>query len=503
MASNQQKMTFGWITQPVIPDGTSSKFRKLSYLDSIDETQQCLLDNIWSTRGDNQKFLRSLNSLSIYFHEQNIKQTREIFLSRSSGGVSLNPSLASSSNTNLSCEHCKTMPPRKILDDRCQQIKDEVTILRQQQLRATKEEHQLQVYLTSFAPLAKAEKKQSSPLDDGESVSVSFQKKASKILALPKTLSLLPESIPPEIVFDIQHLARQKGHYFQEFLFESLVNLASQTIPGLSITWDTLYYKNQDRVECPKIDPLCKEIPLERMDCKCNLIFSIPKACIDLTNFQDLSLTYKGEEVQITPMTLLDQGFLRQLIITSPEQTDRVTRKMAVCINNIFAKYGALRCQVSIRSKMPEWTNFGSIVPAQHVMYISANWPSNNFHDPIMLISHEFPTWICSQSIRKQIRHHLAYSIASHLGDVDEPLFGSIPKLICEDPIQKIRSIDFIQEVPFIFHTRYKKLVEYYHSWIDVHELSDQEDFAQDDGQDFWHNLSEEEMRNIDNMMEF
>ena len=162
-------MTFGWITIPVIPDGTSSKLRKLSYLDSIDETQQCLLDNIWSTRGDNQKFLRSLNSLSIYFHEQNIKQTREIILSRSSGGVSLNPSLASNSNTNLSCEHCKPMPPSKISDDRCQQIKDEVAIMHQQQLKTTKEEHQLQA---SFAPLAKAEKKQSSPLDDGESVSI-------------------------------------------------------------------------------------------------------------------------------------------------------------------------------------------------------------------------------------------------------------------------------------------------------------------------------------------
>ena len=34
--------------------------------------------------------------------------------------------------------------------------------------------------------------------------------------------------------------------------------------------------------ECPKLDPLCREIPLERHDCKCVLTYSICKINIDL-----------------------------------------------------------------------------------------------------------------------------------------------------------------------------------------------------------------------------
>ena len=63
--------TFEKISLPVIPSGASIKFRKLSYLDSIDETQQCLLDNLWSSRGDTKKFLNSLNALSIFFQQKN------------------------------------------------------------------------------------------------------------------------------------------------------------------------------------------------------------------------------------------------------------------------------------------------------------------------------------------------------------------------------------------------------------------------------------------------
>ena len=44
--------TFENVSLPVIPSGASIKFRKLNYLDSIDETQQCLLDNLWSSCKD-------------------------------------------------------------------------------------------------------------------------------------------------------------------------------------------------------------------------------------------------------------------------------------------------------------------------------------------------------------------------------------------------------------------------------------------------------------------
>lgn len=332
----------------------------------MSETQQCLLDNLWNTRGDHRNFLDSLNCLSIYFNQQN-QQTSGIVFPSSLGGVSFNPSLVSTSlSTNfLSCKHCETMSCN-FIDLNCRyhqqmtknnQLKTTVTMLQNQSTQKT-----------SFTPLVKVEKKLSSPLDnskgvnvqsslldDGESVCVpeTFQEKALRILALPQSLSLLPTSLPLDVVSHIQHLARKDGHHFQEFLFETLTKLASQPPPGLSITWETHYNEDKNRVTCPKTNPLCLEIPLERYDCPCQLVFSIPKACINMQHFQDLVLSYRGQTIQVSPMTLLDHGFLRQIIFTDPEQTDRVTRKLAICINNIFAKHRTMKCQVLITSKMP------------------------------------------------------------------------------------------------------------------------------------------------------
>lgn len=44
------KMNFGNISLPVFPKGSSLKFRNLSYVDSIDEAQQVILDSLWNAR---------------------------------------------------------------------------------------------------------------------------------------------------------------------------------------------------------------------------------------------------------------------------------------------------------------------------------------------------------------------------------------------------------------------------------------------------------------------
>lgn len=220
-----------------------------------------------------------------------------------------------------------------------------------------------------------------------------------------------------------------------------------------------------------------------------------------MQRFQDLVLLYKRKIIQVSPMTLLDYGFLRQMIFTSPEQTDRVTRKLAICINNLFAKHGALRCQVLIQSKMPEWTNTGNVILAQHIMYLSSHWPFSRIGPPIELIQDECP-WPCSKSPRAQIRHHRAKSIASNLGD-DEHYPQSIYNLVCEDSVQKIRSTEPIQEVPFIFYTKFQNLVkEYQIEGRENQELSP-EITSEDNGRDYWDNLSCAELQNIDNMMEW
>lgn len=174
--------SFGEISLPIFPTTSSQKFHKLHYLQNIDETQQCLLDNIWSSVTNNHQFLTSLNALSIYFQEQNFQETKNWFLSNSSDGVFFKPSFVKPTNHGSSSEDTLHVPPRcyQILNGRCRQLQDQVNSL-QQQLKTIKRK-------TSITPLVIAEHVQSSPLDDGESVCTNF----SKTLALPKTISLIP-----------------------------------------------------------------------------------------------------------------------------------------------------------------------------------------------------------------------------------------------------------------------------------------------------------------------
>ena len=51
------------------------------------------------------------------------------------------------------------------------------------------------------------------------------------------------------------------------------------TIQRMSFIWHTHY--GNTNIECVKLDPLCREIPLERHDCKYALTYSICKANIE------------------------------------------------------------------------------------------------------------------------------------------------------------------------------------------------------------------------------
>ena len=80
------------------------------------------------------------------------------------------------------------------------------------------------------------------------------------------------------------------------------------TIQGMSFTWIT-HYDNAYN-DCPKIDPLCREIPLERHDYKCALTYSICKANIDLDSYRQVVIKFINESIEITPTLLMDYGLL-------------------------------------------------------------------------------------------------------------------------------------------------------------------------------------------------
>ncbi|KAI8543356.1 hypothetical protein RHMOL_Rhmol08G0210800 [Rhododendron molle] len=223
--------------------------------------------------------------------------------------------------------------------------------------------------------------------------------------------------------------------------------------------------------------------------------------------FKTINIEYNQKIVEITPLTLLDHGLLRQLIFTDPEQTDIFTRKLAVSILNLFAKYGCLKAQVLIKSKLPEWTWIGNIIPAQHVMQISAQWPFSRIHLPIQLIEDEIP-YPCSKPIRSQIRHHRAWSIATNLGENNhntDHYLDNLNYLICEDHLQKIRSTEPIHEVPFIFHTQLTNLVTQYEEQLakpcSSSSSSDDDYCPTPEAEECYNNWSSTKLLNLNNLL--
>ena len=84
------------------------------------------------------------------------------------------------------------------------------------------------------------------------------------------------------------------------------------TIQGMSFTYITHYDNTYN--DCPKLDPLCMKIPLERHGCKCVLLYSICKANIDLDNYRPVVIKSYNESIELTLTFLMDYGLLYQLI---------------------------------------------------------------------------------------------------------------------------------------------------------------------------------------------
>ena len=89
-------------------------------------------------------------------------------------------------------------------------------------------------------------------------------------------------NLPQDLREIISQKAQAIGEAKQEHIMQFLANYSTfgVTILGMSFTWIT-HYGNTNN-DCPKFDPLCREILLERHDCKCALTYSICNSNIDL-----------------------------------------------------------------------------------------------------------------------------------------------------------------------------------------------------------------------------
>nr|CAN70247.1 hypothetical protein VITISV_021083 [Vitis vinifera] len=247
--------------------------------------------------------------------------------------------------------------------------------------------------------------------------------------------------------------AKATGEAKQEHIMQFLADCSTFgiTIQGMSFTWISCYDNTYNN--CPKTDPLCREIPLERHDCKCALTYSICKANIDLDSYKPIVIKFNNESIELTPTLLMDYGVLYQLIFSHPDQTDKFGRKLAICVLNAFIN-DFKSVELIIESKPPEWSNDGGVYPAQHLILLKANQRKHQ------LFGTEDP-WPCTKSsLKKQIRHWRSRIIAR---DLDSEIYSSSNyNLITEDNIQKIISANNFHEVPLLFQTQFTYLVDKY-----------------------------------------
>ena len=146
------------------------------------------------------------------------------------------------------------------------------------------------------------------------------------------------------------------------------------TIQGMSFIWIT-HYGNINN-DCPKFDPLCRKIPLERHDYKCALTYSICKANIDLDRYKLVVIKFNNEKIELTSALLMDYELLYQLIFSHPDQIDGFGRKLAICELNAFIRNFKL-VELIIESKPLEWSNDEGVYPVQHLILLKANHRKN------------------------------------------------------------------------------------------------------------------------------
>ena len=134
---------------------------------------------------------------------------------------------------------------------------------------------------------------------------------------------------------------------------------------------------------------MCREIPLERHDCKCALTYSIYKANIDLDSYRSIVIKFNNESIELTLALLIDYELHYQLIFSHPNQTNGFGRKLAICVLNAFIRNFKL-VELIIESKPPEWSNDGGVYLAQHLILPKAN------HRKHQLFCIEIP-WPCTK----------------------------------------------------------------------------------------------------------
>ena len=120
-----------------------------------------------------------------------------------------------------------------------------------------------------------------------------------------KNLNLL-QDLRQIISQKVQVTREAKQKHIMQFLADC--STFGVTIQGTSFIWIT-HYGNTNN-DCPKLDPLCRKLPLEMHDCKCALTYSICKANIDLDRYKPVVIKFNNETIELTPALHMDYELL-------------------------------------------------------------------------------------------------------------------------------------------------------------------------------------------------
>ena len=120
-----------------------------------------------------------------------------------------------------------------------------------------------------------------------------------------KNLNLL-QDLRQIISQKVQVTREAKQKHIMQFLADC--STFGVTIQGTSFIWIT-HYGNTNN-DCPKLDPLCRKLPLEMHDCKCALTYSICKANINLDRYKPVVIKFNNETIELTTALLMDYELL-------------------------------------------------------------------------------------------------------------------------------------------------------------------------------------------------
>lgn len=101
-----------------------------------------------------------------------------------------------------------------------------------------------------------------------------------------------------------------------------LIDLATHRYyhPRLSFILET-FHGNEPSTYMIK-DQTCHNVPLNKISCECKLTYSIVRCYIDLDKYKQSKFIFKTNEVELTPLLLLDYRLLFQLFFSDLEQTE-------------------------------------------------------------------------------------------------------------------------------------------------------------------------------------